>query len=234
MLERTKDMQVTHEVTPEILDKLGLTTDEYDRILRVLGREPNLTELGVFSVMYSEHCSYKNSKAVLKLLPTTGKRVLIGAGEENAGVIDIGDGWCISFKIESHNHPSAVEPHQGAATGVGGILRDIFTMGARPVLLMNSLSFCHCHCQPSFGQIMRGFEELLFGAFKQNFIKTKRTLPAAKPKGQATPCFTSGRRPDVTVSAVRVLHPKKSPKNLMRTGPPFKSVTVAYPLYANP
>lgn len=128
-------------ITPEIISQMGLTPGEYERIQKVLGRDPNFTELGVFSVMYSEHCSYKNSKNVLRLFPKGGSRVLIGAGEENAGVIDIGDGWCISFKIESHNHPSAIEPFQGAATGVGGILRDIFTMGARPVLLMNSLRF---------------------------------------------------------------------------------------------
>lgn len=128
-------------ITPEIITQMGLTSGEYERILKVLGREPNFTELGVFSVMYSEHCSYKNSKNILRLFPKGGARVLIGAGEENAGVIDIGDGWCISFKIESHNHPSAIEPFQGAATGVGGILRDIFTMGARPILLMNSLRF---------------------------------------------------------------------------------------------
>lgn len=131
----------TQEITPDVIAKLGLTPGEYDRIKNCLKREPNINELGVFSVMYSEHCSYKNSRNVLKLFPKAGSRVLIGAGEENAGVIDIGDGWCISFKIESHNHPSAIEPFQGAATGVGGILRDIFTMGARPVLLMNSLRF---------------------------------------------------------------------------------------------
>ncbi|MFT5206453.1 MAG: phosphoribosylformylglycinamidine synthase II [Candidatus Omnitrophota bacterium] len=129
------------KITMDMVIELGLTEDEYTHIQKVLGRVPTFTELGVFSVMYSEHCSYKNSKNILKLLPKTGERVLIGAGEENAGVIDIGDDWCISFKIESHNHPSAIEPFQGAATGVGGILRDIFTMGARPVLLMNSLRF---------------------------------------------------------------------------------------------
>lgn len=119
----------------------GLTEEEYQRIVKILGREPNLTEVGIFGVMWSEHCSYKNSKPVLKLLPTEGRNVLVKAGEENAGAIDLGDGLAVVFKIESHNHPSAVEPFQGAATGVGGILRDIFTMGARPVLLMNSLRF---------------------------------------------------------------------------------------------
>jgi phosphoribosylformylglycinamidine synthase len=128
-------------ITPEIIAKHGITPDEYERIREILGREPNFTELGVFSVMWSEHCSYKNSKLELKKFPTTGPRVLVKAGEENAGVIDIGDGWAIAFKMESHNHPSAVEPFQGAATGVGGIIRDIFTMGARPVFSMNSLRF---------------------------------------------------------------------------------------------
>ena len=128
-------------ITPEIISKHGITPDEYERIKSILGREPNLTELGVFSVMWSEHCSYKNSKLELKKFPVTGPRVLVKAGEENAGVIDIGDGWAIAFKMESHNHPSAIEPFQGAATGVGGIIRDIFTMGARPVFSMNSLRF---------------------------------------------------------------------------------------------
>jgi phosphoribosylformylglycinamidine synthase len=129
------------EITPEIIAKHGITPEEYERIREILGRDPNFTELGVFSVMWSEHCSYKNSKLELKKFPTTGARVLVKAGEENAGVIDIGDGWAIAFKMESHNHPSAVEPFQGAATGVGGIIRDIFTMGARPVFSMNSLRF---------------------------------------------------------------------------------------------
>jgi phosphoribosylformylglycinamidine synthase subunit PurL len=128
-------------ITPELIGKHGLTPEEYERIKSILGREPNVTELGVFSVMWSEHCSYKNSKLELKKLPTTGDRVLVKAGEENAGVIDIGDGWAVVFKMESHNHPSAIEPFQGAATGVGGIIRDIFTMGARPVFNLNSLRF---------------------------------------------------------------------------------------------
>ncbi len=129
------------EITPEVIAKHGITPEEFERIQKILGRDPNFTELGVFSVMWSEHCSYKNSKPELRKFPTTGERVLVKAGEENAGVIDIGDGWAIAFKIESHNHPSAVEPFQGAATGVGGIIRDIFTMGARPVFSMNSLRF---------------------------------------------------------------------------------------------
>jgi phosphoribosylformylglycinamidine synthase len=127
-------------ITPEILRDHGLTPEEYQRIQSLLGREPSFTELGIFSVMWSEHCSYKSSRIHLKRLPTHSRRVVQGPGE-NAGVIDIGDGWACAFKIESHNHPSFIEPFQGAATGVGGILRDIFTMGARPVAIMDSLRF---------------------------------------------------------------------------------------------
>jgi len=128
-------------VTPELIAEHGLTPDEFDRICTILGRRPNFTELGIFSVMWSEHCSYKNSRRELKKFPTTGPNILVKAGEENAGVVDIGDGWAVAFKMESHNHPSAIEPFQGAATGVGGIIRDIFTMGARPEFLLNSLRF---------------------------------------------------------------------------------------------
>lgn len=129
------------ECTVDVAKELGLTADEFARICTALGRTPTYTELGVYSVMWSEHCSYKNSILQLKTLPRTGERMLVAAGEENAGVIDIGSGYGIAFKIESHNHPSAVEPFQGAATGVGGILRDIFTMGARPIAALNSLRF---------------------------------------------------------------------------------------------
>ncbi len=128
-------------VTPELVKQHGLTAEEFERIKKILGREPNFTELGIFSVMWSEHCSYKNSKKELKKFPTTGAAILVKAGEENAGVVDIGDGWAVAFKMESHNHPSAIEPFQGAATGVGGIIRDIFTMGARPEFCLNSLRF---------------------------------------------------------------------------------------------
>src|SRR5262245_7011495 len=128
-------------VTPELVQRHGLTPDEFERIKKILGREPNFTELGIFSVMWSEHCSYKNSRKELKKFPTTGANILVKAGEENAGVVDIGDGWAVAFKMESHNHPSAIEPFQGAATGVGGIIRDIFTMGARPEFCLNSLRF---------------------------------------------------------------------------------------------
>src|SRR5262245_59074337 len=128
-------------ITPELVKKHNLTEDEYGKIKEILGREPSYTELGIFSVMWSEHCSYKNTRPLLKTFPTKSPKILVGAGEENAGIIDIGDGLAIAFKIESHNHPSAVEPFQGAATGVGGIIRDIFTMGARPVCALNSLRF---------------------------------------------------------------------------------------------
>ncbi|HUR99534.1 MAG TPA: phosphoribosylformylglycinamidine synthase subunit PurL [Pyrinomonadaceae bacterium] len=128
------------EITPEIVAQHNLTPEEYEKIKTIMGREPNFTELGVFSVMWSEHCSYKSSRVHLKRLPVTGPRVIVPPGE-NAGVVDIGDDWCVAFKVESHNHPSFIEPFQGAATGVGGILRDVFTMGARPIAAMNSLRF---------------------------------------------------------------------------------------------
>ena len=127
-------------ITPEIVAQHGLTPSEYEKIKELMGREPNITELGVFSVMWSEHCSYKSSRVHLKRLPVNGPRVIVPPGE-NAGVVDIGDDWCVAFKVESHNHPSFIEPFQGAATGVGGILRDVFTMGARPIAAMNSLRF---------------------------------------------------------------------------------------------
>ncbi|MCB6177314.1 phosphoribosylformylglycinamidine synthase subunit PurL [Rhodobacter sp. Har01] len=128
------------QITPELVAAHGLKPDEYARILQIINREPSFTELGIFSAMWNEHCSYKSSKIHLRKLPTTGPQVICGPGE-NAGVVDIGDGDAVIFKMESHNHPSYIEPHQGAATGVGGILRDVFTMGARPIAAMNSLSF---------------------------------------------------------------------------------------------
>ncbi len=134
-------MDQNTKVTPEIVKKHGLSEQEYERLKKALGdREPNITELGIFSVMWSEHCSYKSSKVHLKKLPTTGPHVVQGPGE-NAGIVDIGDGLCVAFKMESHNHPSFIEPFQGAATGVGGILRDVFTMGARPIANLNSIRF---------------------------------------------------------------------------------------------
>lgn len=147
------------DITPEIIAEHGLKPDEYERILNALGRAPNMVELGIFSVMWSEHCSYKSSRLHLKKLPTTGKQVICGPGE-NAGVVDIGeddDGNKLAaiFKMESHNHPSYIEPYQGAATGVGGILRDVFTMGARPVALMNALRFGHPN-HPKMKHLVKG------------------------------------------------------------------------------
>ncbi len=143
-MELTKPPETIHhepEVTLQLALHHGLTREEYERIIGILGRAPTYTELGIYSVMWSEHCSYKNSIALIKTLPRSGGRLMVGAGEENAGLVDIGDGLAVAFKIESHNHPSAVEPYQGAATGVGGIMRDIFTMGARPIASLNSLRF---------------------------------------------------------------------------------------------
>jgi phosphoribosylformylglycinamidine synthase len=127
--------------------QLGLLEEEFHKICEILGREPNFTELSIYSVMWSEHCSYKNSITWLKTLPKSGTKMLAEAGEENAGLVDIGDGLACCFKIESHNHPSAIEPYQGAATGVGGINRDIFSMGARPIAQLNSLRFGDIHSE---------------------------------------------------------------------------------------
>ncbi|MBC1908124.1 phosphoribosylformylglycinamidine synthase II, partial [Listeria booriae] len=131
----------TEEIkTQKIYQEMGLTDSEYELVCSILGREPNYTETGLFSVMWSEHCSYKNSKPVLRKFPTEGKQVLQGPGE-GAGIVDIGDGLGVAFKVESHNHPSYVEPYQGAASGVGGIIRDVFSMGARPIAMLSSLRF---------------------------------------------------------------------------------------------
>jgi len=147
------------KITWEMIKAHGLNEEEYNKIKDILGREPNFTELGIFSAMWSEHCSYKSSKPVLRLFPTSGKNILVKAGEENAGVIDIGDGLAVVMKAESHNHPSAVEPFQGAATGVGGVLRDIFTMGARPIALLSFLRFGRLdseHNRYLFTEVVRG------------------------------------------------------------------------------
>ena len=135
----------TQTATVETAKQLGLLAEEFEKIKQILGRTPNFTELSIYSVMWSEHCSYKNSITWLKTLPKDGPHMLAKAGEENAGLVDIGDGLGCAFKIESHNHPSAIEPYQGAATGVGGINRDIFTMGARPIAQLNSLRFGDIH-----------------------------------------------------------------------------------------
>ncbi len=144
-------------ITEELIASHGLSPDEYERILEIIGREPTFTELGIFSAMWNEHCSYKSSKKWLRTLPTEGPQVICGPGE-NAGIVDIGDGQCVVFKMESHNHPSYIEPYQGAATGVGGILRDVFTMGARPIAAMNSLSFGETS-HPKTRQLVNGVVE---------------------------------------------------------------------------
>ncbi|MBW4707983.1 phosphoribosylformylglycinamidine synthase subunit PurL [Roseobacter sp. YSTF-M11] len=148
-------------ITPELIASHGLSPDEYERILDIVGREPSFTELGIFSAMWNEHCSYKSSKKWLRTLPTSGPQVICGPGE-NAGVVDIGDGQAVVFKMESHNHPSYIEPYQGAATGVGGILRDVFTMGARPIAAMNSLSFGD-PSHPKTRQLVNGVVEGIGG-----------------------------------------------------------------------
>ena len=153
-------------ITPELVAAHGLSDEEYRRLLSIIGREPSYTELGIFSAMWNEHCSYKSSKKWLRTLPTSGPRVICGPGE-NAGVVDIGDGLAVVFKMESHNHPSYIEPHQGAATGVGGILRDVFTMGARPVAAMNALSFGEVG-HPRTAHLLRGVVEGI-GAYGNAF-----------------------------------------------------------------
>ena len=153
-------------ITPELIAAHGLKPDEYDRILDIIGREPSFTELGIFSAMWNEHCSYKSSKKWLRTLPTDGPQVICGPGE-NAGVVDIGDGQAVVFKMESHNHPSYIEPHQGAATGVGGILRDVFTMGARPIAAMDSLSFGRPE-HPKTAHLVKGVVEGI-GAYGNAF-----------------------------------------------------------------
>ena len=160
-LPQNPDPVLNVEITDDLIERHGILPQEYQQILAMLGRAPNLTELGIFSVMWSEHCAYKNTRKLLRLFPTEKKdkqaigQVLVKAGEENAGVIDVGDGWGVAFKIESHNHPSAIEPFEGAATGVGGIVRDIFTMGARPILLTNSLRFGDLN-DPHVKRLFRG------------------------------------------------------------------------------
>ncbi|MFN4059620.1 MAG: phosphoribosylformylglycinamidine synthase subunit PurL [Paracoccus hibiscisoli] len=154
------------QVTPELIAAHGLKPDEYQRILEIIGREPTFTELGIFSAMWNEHCSYKSSKKWLRTLPTEGPQVICGPGE-NAGVVDIGDGQAVVFKMESHNHPSYIEPHQGAATGVGGILRDVFTMGARPIAAMDALSFGHTD-HPKTPHLVKGVVEGI-GAYGNAF-----------------------------------------------------------------
>ena len=174
-------------ITPELVAKHNLTPEEYAHVKEILGREPSYTELGIFSVMWSEHCSYKNTRPLLKTFPTKSKKILVGAGEENAGIIDIGDGLAIAFKIESHNHPSAVEPFQGAATGVGGIVRDIFTMGARPICSVNSLRF---------GPIVNhvAVPQSGMSPLTSNSGKDQSRLTSAATNGEATAALRNNRR----------------------------------------
>ena len=185
-------------ITPDLVTQHQITPEEYARILELLGREPNLTELGIFSVMWSEHCSYKSSRLLLKNLPTQGAAVLQGPGE-NAGVIDIGDGWACAFKIESHNHPSFVEPFQGAATGVGGILRDIFTMGVRPIAVLDSLRFGPLEADPQTGRNRRILDEVVRGiAHYGNCFG----VPTVGGEAVFEPCYSSN--PLVNVFALGV------------------------------
>ena len=214
-------------ITPELVAKHNLTPEEYQKILGILGRAPSYTELGIFSVMWSEHCSYKNTRPVLKTFPTKGDKILVGAGEENAGIIDVGDGVAIAFKIESHNHPSAVEPFQGAATGVGGIIRDIFTMGARPVAALNSLRFGElsnpevrrlftgvvggiAHYGNCFGiPTVAGATRATRWLMPSPWVSCGMTkLPAAPPMALVTRYFMSDRRPVAMAWPVR-LSPRK-------------------------
>ena len=217
--------------------------------MKALGREPSLTELGIFSVMWSEHCSYKSSRVHLRNLPTTGPRVLQGPGE-NAGAVDIGDGLAAVFKIESHNHPSFIEPYQGAATGVGGIIRDIFTMGARPIALMNSLRFGELD-DPRVRRNLEGvvagiagygnsigiptvggevaFEECYTGNPLVNVFCLGIARPTKSSKGspreQATRFTTSDRKQAATVSTARRWHRRSSMRTQQRRGRRCRSAT---------
>ena len=237
-------------VASAVLERHGLKPDEYDRIVRALGREPSETELGIFSVMWSEHCSYKSSRDHLRKLPTRGPRVLQGPGE-NAGAVDIGDGLAAVFKIESHNHPSFIEPYQGAATGVGGIIRDIFTMGARPVALMNSLRF-----GPMDGsdgartrRIVEGVVAGIAGygnsigiptvggeiAFEETYagnplvnvfclgIAGRTRSSRARRRASATRSTTSAPRPDATGFTARRWRRRSSTRSRRRSGRPCRS-----------
>ena len=235
----------------------GLTDDEYRRVLDILGREPNRTELGIFSVMWSEHCSYKSSRRHLRKLPTSGPRVIQGPGE-NAGAIDIGDGLAAVFKIESHNHPSFIEPYQGAATGVGGIIRDIFTMGARPIALLDSLRFGTLD-QPLTRRIVEGVVAGIAGYGNSIGIPTvggrsgsTRAIQAirwsmcfvwvwrrrmrwswAAPKVWGTLSTMSGQRRGATASTVPRWPPPSSTTARPRSGRTCRSVTRSWKSYCS-
>jgi phosphoribosylformylglycinamidine synthase len=178
-------------ITPQMVADHGLDAGEYERILEILGREPNLLELGIFSVMWSEHCSYKSSKKWLKTLPTQAPYVIRGPGE-NAGVIDIGDGDAAIFKMESHNHPSFIEPYQGAATGVGGILRDVFTMGARPLANLNALRFGD-PAHPKTRHLLAGVGNILVNAMTVGLARTDRIFYSAAA-GVGSPVVYAGSK----------------------------------------
>ncbi|MHB8521305.1 MAG: phosphoribosylformylglycinamidine synthase subunit PurL [Limisphaerales bacterium] len=185
-------------ITPELVRQHGLTPEEYARVIEILGRAPTYTELGIFSVMWSEHCSYKNTRPLLKTFPTQSPKILVGAGEENAGIVDIGDGLAIAFKIESHNHPSAVEPFQGAATGVGGIIRDIFTMGARPICAVNSLRFGPI-TEPSPPQGGAGAATRTDESNPPNPVAAavSSPLPGGEGQGEGEPAVAAGTAPSI-------------------------------------
>ncbi len=234
------------KITPDLIASHGLKPDEYERILELIGREPTFTELGIFSAMWNEHCSYKSSKKWLKTLPTEGPRVLQGPGE-NAGVVDIGDGQAVVFKMESHNHPSYIEPYQGAATGVGGILRDVFTMGARPVAAMNALRFGepdHPRTRHlvsgvvsgvggygnSFGVPTVGGEVEFHARYNGNCLVNAFAAGLAKSdaiflaKAEASACRSSisAPRPAVTVLAARPWLRRSSTIRSKKSAPPFR------------
>ena len=182
-------------ITPELVAQHNLTPEEYAKIKEILGREPTYTELGIFSVMWSEHCSYKSTKQLLRMLPTRSPRVLVGAGEENAGIVDIGDGLAIAFKVESHNHPSAVEPFQGAATGVGGIIRDIFTMGARPICALDSLRFGPITDGNGSATVPVGASNVL--SEKNNNISIQREAGSDVPEASHLQAETGNRKSEI-------------------------------------
>ena len=191
------DTHARPAITPEIVAEHGLKPEEYERLLGVLGRAPSLTELGIFSVMWSEHCSYKSSRVWLKTLPTSGPKVIQGPGE-NAGVVDLGDGDCAVFKMESHNHPSYIEPFQGAATGVGGIMRDVFTMGARPVANLNALRFGapeHPKTRHLVEGVVAGIGTTATAPACRRWAARPTSTPATTATSSSTPCASASRKP---------------------------------------
>src|ERR1043166_7572568 len=217
------------KITPQLVAEHGLTPDEYERIVKLIGREPSITELGIFSAMWNEHCSYKSSKIHLRTLPTEAPWVIQGPGE-NAGVISIGDGLAVVFKMESHNHPSYIEPYQGAATGVGGILRDVFTMGARPIACLNFLRFgdpAHPKTRHLVAGVVAGI-----GGYGNSFgvptVGGSASTPATTATAWSTPWrsgsprktrFSTPRRP---ASGIRSSTSARRPAATAFTGPPWR------------